>query len=50
MLVSIIIVLLALWIFGFGLAGAMFGNSVHILLIAAAIATVFQLLRPKRSY
>lgn len=45
MLWTIVIVLLVLWALGFGLGGAAVGNLIHILLIAAVVVVVLQLVR-----
>lgn len=45
MLWTIVVVLLVLWLLGFGFAGAAVGNLIHILLVVAVIVVVLQLVR-----
>jgi hypothetical protein len=48
MLWTIIVVLLVLWALGFGFAGAAVGNLVHLLLLAALVVLVLQIVRGRR--
>jgi hypothetical protein len=45
MLWTIIIILLVLWALGFGFAGASLGYLVHLLLLAAVVVLILQLVR-----
>jgi hypothetical protein len=45
MLWTIVVILLILWALGFGFAGASLGYLVHILLIAAVVVLILQLVR-----
>ncbi len=49
MLWTIIVILLVLWLLGFGFAGAAVGNLVHILLVVAVIILVVQLVQGRRA-
>jgi hypothetical protein len=48
MLWTIIVLLLVLWLLGFGFAGAAVGNLIHILLLVALVILVLQLVRGRR--
>jgi hypothetical protein len=48
MLWTIVLVLVVLWLLGFGFAGAAVGNLIHILLIVALVVLVLQLVRGRR--
>ncbi|HKP68787.1 MAG TPA: lmo0937 family membrane protein [Pyrinomonadaceae bacterium] len=48
MLWTIIIILLVLWVLGFGFAGQALGSFVHILLVIAVVVLVLQLVRGRR--
>ncbi|MEK7857122.1 MAG: lmo0937 family membrane protein [Acidobacteriota bacterium] len=49
MLWTIVVVLLVLWLLGFGFAGAAVGNLIHILLVVAVIIFVVQLVQGRRA-
>ncbi len=49
MLWTILIVLLVLWALGFGLGGAAVGNLVHILLVAALVVLIVQVVTGRRA-
>ena len=49
MLWTILIVLLVLWALGFGLAGAAVGNLIHILLVAALVVLLVELVSGRRA-
>lgn len=49
MLWTIFIVLLVLWLLGFGFAGAAAGNLIHILLVLALVVLAIQLITGRRS-
>ena len=49
MLWTILIILLVLWALGFGLGGAAVGNLIHLLLIAALVVLVIQLVTGRRT-
>ena len=49
MLWTILIILLVLWALGFALGGAAVGNLVHLLLVAAVIVLVVQLVTGRRA-
>lgn len=48
MLWTIVIILLVLWLLGFGLAGQALGGLVHILLLVALVVLVVQLITGRR--
>jgi hypothetical protein len=48
MLWTIVIILLVLWVLGFGFAGQSLGWLVHILLVLAIVVLVLQLVRGRR--
>jgi uncharacterized membrane protein YtjA (UPF0391 family) len=48
MLWTIIVILLVLWLLGFGFAGAAVGNLIHIILVIALVLIVVQLLTGRR--
>lgn len=48
MLWTIFVILLVLWLLGFGVAGAALGQFVHILLVVAVVVLVLQLVRGRR--
>jgi len=48
MLWAIILVLLVLWALGFGFAGAVVGNLIHLLLVIAVIVLLVQLITGRR--
>jgi len=45
MLWTIVIILVVLWALGFGFAGAQVGGFIHILVVAAVIVLIVQLVR-----
>lgn len=45
MLWTIIVILVVLWLLGFGFAGAQLGALVHILLVIAVVVLILQLVR-----
>lgn len=49
MLWTIFIVLLVLWLLGFGFAGAAVGNLIHILLVLALVVLAIQLITGRRA-
>ncbi len=49
MLWTIVVVLLVLWLLGFGFAGAAVGNLIHILLVVAVIIFIVQLVQGRRA-
>jgi uncharacterized membrane protein YtjA (UPF0391 family) len=49
MLWTIIVILLVMWLLGFGLAGEAVGGLIHILLVVAVVVLVLQLVRGRRA-
>ncbi len=48
MLWTIVVILLVLWLLGFGFGGAALGNLVHILLVIAVVVVILQLISGRR--
>ncbi len=49
MLWTIVVILLVLWLLGWGFAGATLGNLVHILLVIAVVVLVINLITGRRA-
>lgn len=49
MLWTIVVILLVLWLLGFGFAGAAVGNLIHILLVVAVVIVAIQLIQGRRA-
>lgn len=48
MLWTIVVILLILWLLGFGFGGAALGNLVHLLLVVAIVVVLLQLISGRR--
>lgn len=48
MLWTIVVILLVMWLLGFGFAGAAVGNLIHILLVVAVVIVIVQFVQGRR--